>query len=205
MSGFSLDGGKATVHYEGSFISVQSVGYRDPEGQAHQRDIVRHPGAVVIVPYVEETGSVLFIEQYRVAIDRALIELPAGKRDIDGESPEECARRELEEEIGVKSQSMVFLAKFFNSPGFTDEETYVFLARGLSSGEHNPQGVEEASARRRSARLAGLEDLVSTGTLNDAKSIIGMYAARSYLENLNIPETFDDDIDLDGFAPVEPG
>ena len=158
-----------------------------------------------MVPYLESAGAVLCIEQFRVAANARMLELPAGKRDVEGEDPDDCAARELEEELGIRARSWVHLATFFNSPGFTDELTYVFLARGLSMGRRDPQGAEEAAAALRSVRLMNLERLIAEGRLVDAKSIIGMYAARSYLEDMGVPESFDDDLDLDEFEVVELG
>ncbi len=202
---FSLEAASPELRYRGSFISVEMVSYRDPEGEIHSREVVRHPGAVVVVPYLESAGSVLLIEQFRVAAGFRMLELPAGKRDVEGEDPYDCAARELEEELGIRARSWVHLATFFNSPGFTDELTYVFLARGLSMGRRDPQGAEEAAASLRSVRLMNLERLIAEGKLVDAKSIIGMYAARSFLGDMGVPESFDDDLDLDEFEVVELG
>ncbi|MDA8262895.1 MAG: NUDIX hydrolase [Actinomycetota bacterium] len=202
---FRLEGAAPELRYQGSFISVELVSYRGPDGEVHSREVVRHPGAVVVVPYLVSAGSVLCIEQFRVAANSRMLELPAGKRDVEGEDAFDCAARELEEELGIRARSWVHLATFFNSPGFTDELTYVFLARGLSMGRRDPQGAEEAAASLRSVRLMSLERLIAEGKLVDAKSIIGMYAARSFLEDMGIPESFDDDLDLDEFEVVELG
>lgn len=202
---FTLAAQAPELHYQGSFITVQMVSYRGPNGELHSREVVRHPGAVVVVPYLESDGAVLCIEQFRVAANSRMLELPAGKRDVVGEDPYDCAARELEEELGIRARSWVRLATFYNSPGFTDELTHVFLARGLSMGRRDPQGAEEAAASLRYVRLMNLERMIAEGKLVDAKSIIGMYAARSYLEGRGVPESFDDDLDLDEFEVVELG
>ncbi|TMK84142.1 MAG: NUDIX hydrolase, partial [Actinobacteria bacterium] len=110
--------------YDGSLISVSRGTFEAPDGSTFNRDLVRHPGAVSIVP-VDSDRSVLLVRQYRAAIDADLLEIPAGKRDVEGEPPEETARRELEEEVGVRAGRVEKLAEFYNSPGFSDEYSYV--------------------------------------------------------------------------------
>ena len=95
------------------------------------RVVVRHPGAVVVVPV--DGDDVLLVRQFRAAVGDELLEVPAGKRDVDGEPPEETARRELEEEIGHRPGRLVKLAEFYNTPGFSDEYTHLF-ARARSRG-----------------------------------------------------------------------
>ena len=199
---FQIDKANSKIQYKGSFLTLETVSYIGSDRQSHLRDVVRHPGAVVVVPYLVESDTVLLIEQYRVATNLEMLELPAGKRDIEGEDPVSCAVRELEEELGVKASSMVSLVSFYNTPGFCDELTYVFLARGLTCGSRNPQGAEEAASKGRSLQLADLEELVSAGKIVDAKTIIGLYATRSYLRALAAPERFVDDIDPDLFDIV---
>ena len=158
-----------------------------------------------MVPLVEASNSILLIEQYRVATNLEMLEVPAGKRDVEGEDPTDCAIRELEEELGLRATSMVHLLSFFNTPGFCDELTHLYLARGLRAGNWNPQGAEETLARRRSVGLGDLERLVAAGKIIDGKTIIGLYAVRSYLDDLAVPEPYLDEINLEEFAAVEIG
>jgi len=102
----------------GGFLRLEGLRIQGPDGAVHERFVVRHPGAVVVVPFDETDGNVLMIRQYRVAVDAELLEVPAGKRDVAGEVPEATGRRELEEEVGHRAQRMVALAEFFNTPGF---------------------------------------------------------------------------------------
>jgi ADP-ribose pyrophosphatase len=121
------------------------------------------------------------IRQYRGAIDQAVLELPAGKRDIPDEDPAICASRELVEEIGRRAASMKQVARFYNSPGFSDEETICFLAQGLTETPREAHGIEEENITVERIRLADVEELIAVGDLIDAKSIIGLLAARHSL------------------------
>jgi ADP-ribose pyrophosphatase len=153
-----------------------------PDGEQLTRYVVRHLGAVVVVP-VDATGEgALLVRQYRVALDRGLLEVPAGKRDVDGEPPEETARRELEEEIGHAPGRLVKLAEFYNSPGFCDEYTHLFLGLDLRAVD-GPRGVnaEERAMSVERVAFAEVDALVASGELCDAKSIIGLELARRYL------------------------
>ncbi|MDQ6837494.1 MAG: NUDIX hydrolase, partial [Actinomycetota bacterium] len=105
--------------------------FEAPSGEHFERDVVHHPGAVVVVPMVDD-HRVVVVRQYRAAIDAELLELPAGKRDVDGEAPELTAARELEEEVGRSAGRIDLLARFYNSPGFSDELSHLYLARDLT-------------------------------------------------------------------------
>jgi ADP-ribose pyrophosphatase len=164
--------------FDGGFFRVATGTFVGPDGFAFEREVVRHPGAVCIVPLEADRRSVLMIRQYRGAVDTALLELPAGKRDLPDEDPAVCAERELEEEIGRQASVMTEIARFFNSPGFTDEETICFLADGLREVPRRSHGVEEEHIVVERISLADVEDLMETGDLVDAKSIIGLLAAR---------------------------
>lgn len=162
--------------FHGVFFNVVAATFLDPGGFTFEREIVRHPGAVCVVPLEGsgEDASVLMIRQYRGALDRFVLELPAGKLDVPGEEPEAAARRELVEEIGRDAASMALLGQFHNSPGFTDERTFCYLAEGLSEIDHDRQGIEEEHITLERIPLASLDELVSTGELSDAKSLIAL-------------------------------
>ena len=122
--------------YRGSLISVAVGRFAAPDGEEFERDVVHHPGAVSVVPIVDEGKGVMLVRQYRAAVDRDLLEIPAGKRDVAGEPPEVTARRELEEEIGMRAGRLEQLAEFYNSPGFCDEHSFVFMALDLEAVRH---------------------------------------------------------------------
>lgn len=168
------------VRFEGWRISVTEARFCAPDGTEFTRDIVRHPGAVAVVP-VTDDGQVLLVRQYRGAVDRTLLEIPAGTRDVDGEPPQETARRELLEEVGVDAHQIRLLGTMFNSPGFCDEETYLFLATELHPGTPARHGVEELHMEVVPVALAAVDRLVTTGELVDGQSILGLLLARQAL------------------------
>jgi 8-oxo-dGTP pyrophosphatase MutT (NUDIX family) len=169
------------VVFRGHLISVAKGTFEDPSGERFERDVVHHPGAVSVVPVFEDTRTVLLVRQYRAAVDRVLLEIPAGKRDVDGEDPEVTAARELEEEVGVRPGRLEKLAEFFNSPGFSDEHSFVYLATGLEHTEISAQGVEEQHMTVEEVPLDEVASLVASGALVDAKSIIGLALAKEAL------------------------
>ncbi|HXQ59509.1 MAG TPA: NUDIX hydrolase [Acidimicrobiales bacterium] len=168
------------VRYRGWRISVVEATFAAPDGTAFSRDIVRHPGAVAVVA-VTDAGDVLLVRQYRGAVDRVLLEIPAGTRDVDGEPPEDTARRELLEEVGVHAGRLQVLGTMLNSPGFCDEETHLFLATGLEAGDHDREGVEEQHMEVVTVPLDDVDRLVASGELVDGQTIIGLLLARRAL------------------------
>ena len=169
-----------TTLCEAGFLTLERRRVLGPDGDEFDRHIVRHPGAVVVVPLDDERNA-LMVRQYRVAAERALLELPAGKRDIPGEPPERTAARELEEEIGRSAGAIRPLCEFFNSPGFTDEYTYVFLASELVATERAAVSAEERAMTVEAVPLGQVDDLVASGEIVDGKSIIGLLLARQLL------------------------
>ncbi|MCH4054193.1 MAG: NUDIX hydrolase [Atopobiaceae bacterium] len=117
--------------WHGSFFDVSHVEVELPNGERKPREIVRHPGGAAVLAVRD--GSMCLVRQYRVPQGRVTIEIPAGKRD-PGETPAQTAARELEEETGLVASSLEFLASTSGIPGFSDEITRVYFARGLSRG-----------------------------------------------------------------------
>lgn len=149
-----------------------------PDGQRFTRDVVRHPGAVAVVP-VTERDSVLLVRQYRGPVDRELLEIPAGTRDVDGEAPETTARRELEEEVGVRAGTMQRLGAIFNTPGFCDEETLIYMAGELEPVDHARHGEEERYIEVVEVALADVDAMIASGELVDAQTVLGLLLARA--------------------------
>jgi ADP-ribose pyrophosphatase len=170
---------RATVADAG-FLTLVRVRVAGPDGSEFDRHVVEHPGAVVVVP-VDDDGCALLVRQYRVAVGRALLELPAGKRDVPEEAPATTAARELEEEVGRRPGRLDLLCEFYNSPGFTDEHTTVFLATELSDGARAATSAEEQEMSLERVPLADVDGLVASGEIVDAKSIIGLLLARRFL------------------------
>ena len=141
-----------------------------PDGRAHEREVVVHPGAVTILPILDD-GRVCLIRNYRVAVGETLIELPAGTLDT-GENPAETARRELIEETGFRAQNIEPLCEFFMSPGILSERMFVFVATGLQAGESALEAGEQIEPL-----LVSWEDaikLIASGDIRDAKSIAAL-------------------------------
>ena len=166
--------------FAGSLIRVGRASFEAPDGRRFERDVVHHPGAVVVVPLVDD-DTALLVRQYRAAVDAELLEIPAGTRDVDGEAPEATAVRELAEEVGRVAGRVELLARFHNSPGFCDELSWLYLARDLHETPHDRQGVEEEAMSVEAVSLAHVPDLVRTGAIVDGKTIIGLSLAIGHL------------------------
>jgi ADP-ribose pyrophosphatase len=165
---------------EAGFLSISRLSVRAPDGDIVERHVVHHPGAVVVVP-VDTDENVVMVRQWRAATGQSLLEVPAGKRDVAGEPPVVTAARELQEEIGRQASSMEPLCEFFNSPGFCDEYTHLFLATGLVGTERAAASAEEAAMTEELVPLDRIDDLIARREIVDAKTIIGVYAARAFL------------------------
>jgi 8-oxo-dGTP pyrophosphatase MutT (NUDIX family) len=162
--------------YEGSVISLAIGTFEAPDGHRFEREIVHHPGAVSVVA-LHDDGRVVLLRQFRAPLGRELLEIPAGKRDVEGEPPEVTARRELEEETGLRAGSLEKLVEFHNSVGFSDEHSHVFLARELEPVAVDRQGVEE---RHMTIELVPLDEalaMIDAGAITDAKTVIGLTLA----------------------------
>ena len=124
--------------HKGRIISVSADTVRFPDGSVGELDIVRHPGASAIVPFVSDplgdNPQILLLKQYRYAADQYLYEIPAGRLDA-GEEPSDCAVRELREETGCTAERVEFLFTMFTTPGFSDERIHLFMATGLERGK----------------------------------------------------------------------
>jgi 8-oxo-dGTP pyrophosphatase MutT (NUDIX family) len=166
--------------YQGSLLKVALGTFEGPGGERFERDLVHHPGAVVVVPY-DATGDVVLVRQYRAPVDAELLEIPAGRRDVEGEPTETTAARELAEETGLEAGRMELIGHFFNSPGFSDEETWCYLARDLRPVPLDRHSIEEEHMTVERYQLADVRRLIATGEITDAKTIIGLFLGLSAL------------------------
>jgi ADP-ribose pyrophosphatase len=163
------------------FLAITEETVEAPDMTRVSRTVVRHPGAVVIVPVVDGTHAIL-VRQYRAAVDGWLLEVPAGKRDVDGEPPATTAARELLEETGHTAGRIVELAQFFNTPGFCDEYTYLYAALDLDAGGfREPVGAEEQAMVIEHVAFDAVDGLIASGEIRDAKTIIGLLLARAHV------------------------
>jgi ADP-ribose pyrophosphatase len=169
--------------YRGKIITVKAKTVVLRSGRETTRDIVEHPGAVVIVA-PDDQGRVALVRQYRSAVDRFLLEVPAGTREV-GEIADDCARRELREEMGVEAARWFRLVEFYSAPGFCNELLSVFVATNLTSSLVQP--LEDESIERIWQPLLSIPDLITSGKIVDAKSIASLL---SYLQ-----------VDQSGVAP----
>ena len=164
------------IVFEGGFIEVHEGTFRHEDGEEVTRQWVKHPGAVGIVAHDGE--RVWLVRQPREATgDPDLLELPAGKLDEEGETPLECAQRELAEEIGKAADQWEHLTTYYTSAGFTDEECHIFLATGLRDDPGH-----EIEGERIDIEAHPLADLDATiAGCRDAKTLIGLLMLRDRL------------------------
>lgn len=157
--------------HRGRLFSVEALTWRDGAGRELERDVVRHPGAVLVVPQLDDDRLVL-IGNFRVAVNERLWELPAGTLEPP-EPPLEAARRELVEETGYRAARVEPLGSFYTSPGFCDELMHVFVARGLEHVGQRLEAGEDIEVRivRRDEALR----MIREGRIRDGKTIAGLH------------------------------
>ncbi len=150
--------------------------FESPDGDLFERDIIRSPGAVGVVPVWFENGvpTVVFVRQYRGPLDRLVLEVPAGMRDVPGEALELTASRELAEEVGLTAGRLEYLTHFYPSAGMTDSILYLYLATDLEAVQRDLHGPEETHMEVVRLPLAEAVELVVAGEIHDAKTVIGL-------------------------------
>lgn len=167
--------------HTGRIISLDSDTVRFPDGSIGELEMIRHPGASAIVPFVSdpegEDPQILLVRQYRYAADQYLYEIPAGRLDA-GEDPKDCAVRELREETGCTAQRMEFLITMFTTPGFTDEKIHLFMAAGLERGETAHEADEFMTVE--TVTLSHALQLIQKGEIKDAKTALGILFAAGF-------------------------
>ena len=164
--------GSETV-WEGRIATARVDRIRYDDGEEADREVIAHPGAVAVVAH--DGDSLYLVRQPREAVgEQALLELPAGKLDEQGEEPVDTAKRELAEEIGKAAEHWEHLATFYTSPGFTDEECQVYLATGLSDAQAELDESERIDIEARP--LAELDALIDE--TRDSKTLIGLLELR---------------------------
>ncbi|MCK4476825.1 MAG: NUDIX hydrolase [Methanophagales archaeon] len=166
--------------YNGKVVQLRVDTVSLPDGRTKKREIVVHPGAAAIVALMNdgEDKEVLLVEQYRKAVESKTLEIPAGTLE-EGESPEECARRELIEETGFQASKMDTLTEFYPSPGFSSEIIHILKASGLRKVSD-----VEAELPIRFVRLSELLMKIRNGEIKDGKTVIGvlMVSAQNSVE-----------------------
>ncbi len=168
-----------TPIYTGHAIDVVTADFEAPNGEVITRDVVKHQGAVSVVPIIGD--EVVLVRQFRAACETWLLEIPAGKRDVAGEPPEETAKRELIEEVGLKADTVTELAQFYNAVGFCNEYSFVYLAQDPVEVPTNHDGVEEEFMLVERYRLDDVRDMIATQQITDSKTIIGLLLTLAHL------------------------
>ena len=156
--------------YRGKAVSLKKEEVLLPSGKKIYREIVIHRGASAIIP-VMDNGDIIFVRQYRHPIGEYILEIPAGTLK-EGEDPEACARRELEEETGYRAGELIHLLTIYPSPGYSSERLYLYLARKLEKGNQNLEADEDISIM-----FLSLEDALEAireRRIRDAKTIVGI-------------------------------
>lgn len=156
--------------FDGHFLKVQRDHVRLPDGRVATREYIRHPGAVMIVPLLDD-GRLLLERQFRYPMGRVMLEFPAGKLDA-GEAPLLCAQRELLEETGYRAREWAHAGVLHNAIAYSDEGIEIFFARGLVAGQQDLDEGEFLELVRHS--VAELEAWAADGSLTDAKTLIGL-------------------------------
>jgi ADP-ribose pyrophosphatase len=174
------------VVYGGSFFKVRRDRVRLPDGSVGELEIIRHPGAVAVLPVYRpgewssgDGAAVVLLRQYRYAADGYVWEVPAGKLDTS-EAPEVCARRELEEEAGLRATELQKLTSIYTTPGFTDEQIDIYAATGLSEGRAAPESTEFIETE--TLPVAEALRLIEEGEIADSKTICSLLWARCFTD-----------------------
>jgi ADP-ribose pyrophosphatase len=158
--------------YEGKIVRLQLDEVELPNGKKATRELVKHPGAVAILPLTDD-GRMIVVEQYRKPLERSIVEIPAGKLEPN-ENPDLCAQRELKEETGFVASKMSHLSSFYTSPGFADELLHLYIAEGLTAGESTPD--EDEFLDYRAITLEEAYQMIQSEEIRDAKTIMAIYA-----------------------------
>jgi len=162
---------ESKLMHKGLFFDVYQDKVRLPDGAVSRREYIRHPGAAVILPVLDD-GRLLLERQFRYSLNRVFLEFPAGKLDA-GEEPLACAQRELMEETGYTASDWRFVCTVHNAVGYSDEALYFYLAKGLKRGARQPDAEEFIETF--SVTLPQLLEWVKTGHITDVKTIIGTF------------------------------
>lgn len=170
--------------YTGRILNLDRDTVRFPDDSTGRLEMLRHPGASAVVPFLDDPRGpdprVLLIRQFRHAADGFIWEVPAGRLDA-GEAPETCARRELEEETGMRAQTLERLTTIYTTPGFTDERIHLFLAHGLGEGEHHREADEFMEVHP--LRWAAVLELIRRGEIQDAKTLTILLFVQCFIMN----------------------
>ncbi len=165
--------------YDGVVLHVRRDDILLPNGKASAREYIRHVGAVAVVPLTDE-GEVICVRQFRYPLGQVLLEIPAGKLDDYYEDYREAALRELREETGAICERLEFIGDIYTSPALMDEVIHIYLARGLSFGDTDPDEDEFLDVVR--IPLSDMVDMVMEGRIRDAKTQVAILKTQRILD-----------------------
>lgn len=157
------------VIYEGKVVQLQVDDVLLPNGKEAKRELIKHPGAVAIIPITKDK-KIVMVEQYRKPLEKSIIEIPAGKLE-KGESPEITAVRELEEETGYTTKKLTKVTSFYTSPGFADEIMYIYVSDELEKLDFPPALDEDEFVEIHELTLAEAKQYIQEQRIHDAKTI----------------------------------
>ncbi|NLL29550.1 MAG: NUDIX hydrolase [Clostridiales bacterium] len=158
---------KDELMYKGNFLEFRNLEVELPNGKESSRDVIRHPGACGIIAFLDDENIIL-VEQFRMALNKVLLEIPAGKLD-KGESIEACARRELKEETGYIAGNMEFLGAIAPAPGFCDEIIYLYKATNLTLGSKDED--EDEFTNVKIMNINRVKEKIKSGEIIDGKTV----------------------------------
>lgn len=166
--------------YDGKVVHLQVDDVTLPNGKTSKREIIKHPGAVAIIPITKDK-KIVFVEQYRKPLEKSLVEIPAGKLE-PGEKPKTTAIRELEEETGYTTNELKFVASFYTSPGFADELMYIYVSDKLETLKEKVDGDDDEFVEVLELTLEEAQQYVKENRIHDAKTNYAIL----YLEKLEM-------------------
>lgn len=163
--------------YEGKILNLKIETVELPDMKYSKREIIEHPNGVAVIPILDGSNMIM-VKQYRKAVEKIMLEIPAGLLEVN-EEPREAALRELREETGYDSEKLKYIMEFYTSPGYCDEKVYLFLATDLKKGDWMPEPGE--IIEHEIYPIADLVKMVNRGEIVDSKTIIGINIAENYL------------------------
>jgi ADP-ribose pyrophosphatase len=167
--------------YSGRIVNLDLDTVRYPDDSIGQLEMLRHPGAAAVVPFLDPPGGAdpraVLIRQFRHAADGYIWEVPAGRLD-GGEPPEACAERELEEETGMRARRLERLTTIYTTPGFTDERIHLFLADGLEPGAEHREADEFMELH--TLRWSQVLEMIERGEIVDGKTLVSLLFVQTF-------------------------
>lgn len=158
---------KEKLIYKGGFLDILNVDVTLPDGKSASRDVVKHPGATAIIAFLDEENIIL-VEQFRLALNKIMLEIPAGKLNKNEET-KECARRELQEETGYIANNLEYLGCIATAPGFCDEIIYLYKATDLTLGDKHED--EDEFTNVKVININRVKEMIKKGEIIDGKTI----------------------------------